>query len=107
MRRESAVQDSGGLSAMSVQVALKTPAVAMGHVWMDYSKMGPASARSSTVAMAARTAGMRIILAQTVSQSVTVCTGNAAVALLAMGAARAMEATQAPGVTKSCPFAKV
>lgn len=28
------------------------------------------------------------------------CTGNAAAASLGMGAARAMEATQAPGVTK-------
>lgn len=28
------------------------------------------------------------------------CTGNAAVASLGMGAARAMEATRAPGVTK-------
>lgn len=28
------------------------------------------------------------------------CTGNAAAAWLGMGAARAMEATQAPGVTK-------
>lgn len=28
------------------------------------------------------------------------CTGNATVASLGMGAARAMEATQAPGVTK-------
>lgn len=107
MRRESAAQDSGVQSAMSVQEALKIPAMATGHVWMVYSKMGPASARSNTVAMAARTAGMRIVLAQTVSQSVTVCTGNAAVASLGMGAARAMEATQAPGVTKSCPFAKV
>lgn len=33
-------------------------------------------------------------------QSVTVCTGNAAAASLGMGAARAMQATQAPGVTK-------
>lgn len=107
MRRESAVQDSGVQSAMSVQVALKIPAVAMGHAWMVYSRTGPASARSNTVATAARTAGIRTILAQTVSQSVTVCTGNAAVASLGMGAARAMEATQAPGVTKSCPFAKV
>lgn len=33
-------------------------------------------------------------------QSVTVCTGNATAASLGMGAARAMEATRAPGVTK-------
>lgn len=30
----------------------------------------------------------------------TVCTGNATAAWLGMGAARAMQATQAPGVTK-------
>lgn len=92
---------------MSVQVALKIPAMAMGHAWMVYSKMGPASVRSSTVGMAARIAEMKIALAQTVSQSVTVCMGNATAALLGMGAARAMEATRAPGVTKSSPFAKV
>lgn len=33
-------------------------------------------------------------------QSVTACTGNAAAASLGTGAARAMEATRAPGVTK-------
>lgn len=92
---------------MSVQVALKVPVMAMGHAWMVYRKMGPASARSNTVGMAARTAEMKIGLAQTVSQSVTVCTGNATAASMGMGAARAMEATQVPGVTKSSPFAKV
>lgn len=106
MRRKSAAPDSGVQSAMNVRVALKVPAMAMGHAWMVCSKTGPASARSNTVALRARIVKMKIVLAQTVSQCVTVCTGNATAVSLGMEAARAMEATLAPGVTKSFPFAK-
>lgn len=106
LRRKSAAKDSGVQSATNVQEAPKIPAVAMGHAWMVYSVTEPASARSNTVVLPARIVEMKIVLAQTVSQCVTVCTGNATAASMGMEAALAMEVTLASGVIKSFPFAK-
>lgn len=106
MRRKSVAQDFGVQSVMNVQEALKIPAVVMERVWMVYSEMEPASARSSTVVLPARTVEMETVLAQTASQCVTVCTGNATAMSLGRQAALAMAATLAPDVTKRSPFAK-